>query len=974
MISGRVEGVNYTPSRVEGGGVEDDNGFWNNIITISNPFLRGILTPDLQYQGEPDPNWDLTTSKAFEEATPYQKNAMTYARSEAEATVMKARAMATAEAQEQLKDYSLLATVPASIIAGSVAPSTFLPIGGAAGFVLKQTNMARRMATGATIGATIGAGTGALDKGTGFDPEAEPLTYAAIGLVLGGGLSGISDLLAKTTQPERAAKAIVASTTTTPNKQGDVFSNLDAVPEVESKVQQWMPFKKQLLSAGQRLMDSPNPLIRKMAQRAVPSTIGGRVDGVPTPMNQGMATGLDYKIKLNTHQTRFTKGMQEGYALAKENGFNGSMTKFANEVQNSIYDALSYQLKHKTKPDVFHPNKGVDTAVSANFKYYNDMLEEGKSLGVFGVQNAESGKLYNPQMWDFDVIQEMDITELQTLLYKGMVAYENSLPIDKRIDDNLLAIAAQETASKLKTLGFDRDTMDASLITPKEVPLGTHTKSRTIDVDQGVVRQLLTNNVFDTTGRYHYKQSGQYALNYAYPEIAGKNTKEALDTLQDIFAVAKDVGEIRDGDLKDMSDLLKELLGTYRIPANSNHPSWRTVNTLKSLNSIIHGAGFVLNTAGELGVTVLSKGFGGLFKTKFSAIKDVQAALFREDGSLNTELAQNIQNLGLLMDINHVNAVSRHADIGDTFSVGKMEGVLNNINSGMYKWTGMRGATAALEIINGIGVVDKLVQLGKKSSWSDDELMMLSRLGVSTDIVKKITKEAQKDSTGLYNFNLDSIDPDVADALQTAVIREVEMSVPKPSSMFAPTIISEGNSPMAPLRKLATQFLSYPLTANQTIFMRGLSEDKKGMLIGSTISMMAMMSVMYLREQVAIATGSKEKADAKYDINTEKGLENLTLEAFGKNGLGGMIPTGLDYIAAIAGQEGITGSRGYVADSPFEVFGGPTIGKAESTFNLLQNILNGEFGGTDDMYAIKALTPFSGLPLWSEYLSHEIKY
>jgi hypothetical protein len=193
--------------------------------------------------------------------------------------------------------------------------------------------------------------------------------------------------------------------------------------------------------------------------------------------------------------------------------------------------------------------------------------------------------------------------------------------------------------------------------------------------------------------------------------------------------------------------------------------------------------------------------------------------------------------------------------------------------------------------------------------------------------------------------------------------------------MYSPDIIAnmQSNPASSLIRTLALQYMAHPLTATSTMFMRGMAEDRKGLLIGATVGLSAMSSVLYLKEQLLLGLGLKDEKDAKYSLDDDEKFMNLIGDATGKNSVLGMIPSLVDYGAVLGGQEPLVSSSKYVPHDAVSLFGGRTLNSINSIVSIGQSIATGEYGSEEDLRKTKSLIIGTSIFGIGDYLNQQIK-
>jgi hypothetical protein len=209
----------------------------------------------------------------------------------------------------------------------------------------------------------------------------------------------------------------------------------------------------------------------------------------------------------------------------------------------------------------------------------------------------------------------------------------------------------------------------------------------------------------------------------------------------------------------------------------------------------------------------------------------------------------------------------------------------------------------------------------------------------------------------------------MSDALTTAISRGVRHAIIKGDTTYLPHWMIDPNRPVV---KLMTTFLRFPLAASETLMVRGLNESTAQWVAGTAVSTMGYASVLYLREQAALAVGAKQEVDDKYNdiFEDREQMGELLMVALLRSGtLGGssiVTERGLN-IAGIS-----TPGTEYIGNT-LDVAAGPTAGRLNQMQDIMTAAANGQFDSKASWYATKSMIPFASMPILNEALGTLIK-
>ena len=189
-------------------------------------------------------------------------------------------------------------------------------------------------------------------------------------------------------------------------------------------------------------------------------------------------------------------------------------------------------------------------------------------------------------------------------------------------------------------------------------------------------------------------------------------------------------------------------------------------------------------------------------------------------------------------------------------------------------------------------------------------------------------------------------------------------------STYLPSFMIKPNA----FNRSMLQFLRYPMAATETLLVRGLDESVARWVAATMTSTFMMASVMYAREQAAIAIGAMNEEDAKYANfwDDEEAAVKLFSAAFGKAGTLGPLDIVASKLSPLTGVP-MPGSE-YAQKDVLAALMGPTFGRLPQLANILAPLITeGTIDNQKQAWALKGMMPGATMPLINEYLSTQIK-
>lgn len=935
--------------------------------SIGSSIAHKAINPELQGTNKVDPNFNLIDY--MKPLSPNQRDLVKMARNEEYANIMLATE-ADFQTQSEVIANDPLPLKVAGIIGASITgdPTTFVPVGGLATKAQSIVRAERAMNAMADVGKFGAAGAGfavlgeAQAEGTGELQQGDFTTVGMFGFALGGGITGLAHMGRGSGYTPQQQVDITninnSSVTLTKQLNGEE-------PFEPPKVTHWAgTFGPSWSKSGiLNVATSDNKVAREMAYRMDAPAMYAVNDasGEVMPLRKN---ATDYKIQQQQVHTKYSLEANEQFNRARaEEGYTKSFEDLSADAYHVIQDGYAAQREGRTW-------SFPDTAAGRQAKAFNDytvtMLKEGKNLGIKQLDDIDPGKIYVPRLMNFTRIQEASPVEVRNRVLAA-IAKVNT---DKTADE--ISELAEEYISNLDKLGMQREFADFGMFTPKDLPNTGRLQAR-IPMDDRELGDFVIQDLNELSAKYHYSQSGLYSVYKAFPEVKGMNTEDAMTNIRGMFANVRDEA-INSGqpldkariDFEALENMLQDLLGVLRMSDNPNTFGMRAARMSTKFNSIAHGGQFVINAAAEMGNTVLSKDFKSVFNKEFApAVKDIAKILYKGKKP-DTDMVKLMMNMGLLSELTEFKGFIRHAEVDTMFSGGNVENYLNKGNQALYKYNLTTPMTSMLEVVNGIGAFNHIINIANKGAVTEKEARTLSRLGVSKEDLPHIKELPYIKKEG-YNVGIDfeRLTPeqeDVLDTLMVASQREARQTVAKGIGSYSPDAIKKPT----PMKIMALQFLRTPIEMNETLLRRGLSEDKAGMVVSAIGSVSIMASILYLREQAEIAAGIKKEIDAKYDFDDKDKWANLMYTSWSKVGVMGLASTIMEKGASAAGVP--LPGREYADRDLVKGLLGASFSSADDAVTLMQSAVNGKFGDSRSVNAAINLTPFHSLPVLNESL------
>lgn len=704
--------------------------------------------------------------------------------------------------------------------------------------------------------------------------------------------------------------------------------------------------------------------------------------------------------KKNLNFTPEKKKEQIQNALTNENNIKGWKKSF-DDSNNLILKQIDDEAFAKFNKEYYlKGNENADNIRRFQEQYFNNIVNEGRSLKIDDYNKINTNKFYTPTIYSSNKINAIDDDVLFKNVREGMIVKKGK-KANKEFWDNLDENAKIVT-QELKAIGRKGD-LEYYLRGDEKIDGQTNSnkflKDKKYELDQYTMRAITENDLGRNVEKYHFRTSGEFTLKFAY----GKTNKNAI--VKDFSDELNLDSKIYDDKLKterDMTqqeildskkyflDLLDNLSGVsvMKSATKGNKSFLQSIRLINGFNSLTFGGGFGLNSLAELPSALLATDSKIIFMNEFRKALFDSTDVIRQKGKKGfvKEVIDHIGFSSALLD-RSVNTKFNDVELsgvsgGRVTKLDKTENLINKGVSKLFEFNGMKSLQGALEAGVMAGAINDMKKMGEILSTggklSSKQELLARKWGLTDksilDILPKILDASTLSKFGnISDIDLDRIQGTEAyEKVTTAVRRAISQGVLQGDDIHLPQWMIEAG----PFVKLTTVFLRFAFLANDNLLRRGWTEETAGMIGSGVASMMMFSGMLYLREQAAISAGLINERDSKYDYFGND-AEEAWLRGFGKtinyigplgiltigtqdflimtNNLGGQEILGREYADNIEGLLGVNASR------------------AGTIRTLLSKVMSGDVGDEQSLYAIKSLLPFVTLPIITEFLNMKIK-
>ena len=903
--------------------------------------------------------------------------------------------------EDSLPEQFLYGAIPAV-----ASPSSLIPIAGTTAKLVQVGKAANRIAAAgkvAVVGGVTAATANVIDESLLASQGIQHDYYNATfyGLAFGGMLGGVSGFLSGPSAKQVSDNIIhskdsyTSDFTKDPNIKIEYDENgvprtlmdVPDIPQMSKSIIDRIPLiGGWLRSDVHTVYQGDSPTIRGLMARVISPTVS------LTDANGNIVAigknGHDFKRSLRGNYNNLTNGMDALYVSAKEQGYKGSRNDLFKEVSSeytrvaNAQEADAYKtIKFDKDENAFRANlqkfyddyepafRGPDyvkQGVELYRDYYNKMLKSGQDIGIKELGKLGTGKYHRPRVYNFKAIHDGHISkqEVKDNVYAALAFHPSNRA---KYSDEQIRGLSDEISDSFITHAFSNNYSNVSYLTPStELPFQTMLKSRQLMLDETKLGKLLDDNLDEVTSMYHYKMSGRQALQYAF----------GTDNIGEVMSVAekmiiKNEGKVNvQEQLAAFNRVVEDLTGTLRINTLSNTPAWTFTRNLATYNSGRLGGGFGGNQFIEMAAATMLSGIDNIISSgRFS--KSFQSAgklLYTADKKPHDDFTEFLVGSGFMSDVLHTNRVNRYADTEAGFNSGTLEKSLNWANDKLMKWNGMRYFMGAMEDMTGGAVLVQLQKFASQKTLSKTELQRLARWGLTEADARTIGKELQN----VYDpangrLDLHKMSGENIEKFQLAVTRGIEETVIQGDSLHLPNWMKAPNAVV----KLMTQFMRFPMIAQETLLRRGMNEEQARLAAAAVSSTITFMGLKYIREQAAIEAGFMSELDAQYDyfdsLDGDEAIKRGVLGSLNYNAPLGMMTDLWNKTATISGMPEL--GRDYATNKELEAFLGPSFGGlAPDAIEIIQATLNGDLGDETTLNKAKSMMLWNNYPIVHEGL------
>lgn len=650
------------------------------------------------------------------------------------------------------------------------------------------------------------------------------------------------------------------------------------------------------------------------------------------------------------------------------------------KTENELYSKINYEVNTG--------NKNLDTAIEHYQEYYRKMNQEGKNNNLEAFKDLSESKFYTPAIYNFDTIRTMDKKILNEMIKDSFISDVRNRKLLN--NPKQLELEIKNIVNDLISTSESKQYSNYAYLNPKAPSI----QSRKLQLDHSKLAKILVNDSEQISGLYHYKTSGRFKINKAFGEFGDITSQGGLDNLKN--GVMKEIevdlrkqfdnGKITDKKIKETKEAIERVfddtLGTLRMDQNADKGFNEFSRMMTSLNSVTYGGMFGLNTLTETGAALWATSFKHFTSGHLGEIiKDVNTILYKKNGKPDSEFVNMIMNMGYMQDILDVRGMNKYADTEGIVDVGKVENKwssmkgasesLTDLGNTLFKYNGMRALQSMLEGVVAGNSIEMIRRLGKKTELSKKEISTLNRWGMTPEdakfLNKKINEHGEFNGEFVKDLNLDKWGSKESGMVQLMISRAIQSGVIQGDTMHLPSWVVIPD----PLRKLVFQFLRFPIAAHEILLKRGIEEDKAGLMATAIASMGIYASIQVMREQAQIASGYKEKRDAKFDIFEGDPDAYLRLSTKSMNYASslGFLTSILNYGLTMSGHSEL--GREY-SNSAYDTLGA-TAGRLDDVQKIMKAITTGDIKDRQAWYALKGFIPFQNFPVFGESLGYITK-
>ena len=509
-------------------------------------------------------------------------------------------------------------------------------------------------------------------------------------------------------------------------------------------------------------------------------------------------------------------------------------------------------------------------------------------------------------------------------------------------------------------------------------------RRRKLDVYEDDILDILNRNAGDILQKQSFRMSGRIGVK----EALGFHTTEELASVsaqlkKRVYDEMKKAGHTEEKARKEAIKMAEYFERNVRLlwgtQMKSTLPAWAQMTTkgIMDLNFATIGGGFAATAAmGELALPIVMAGFKVGLKSIGHTFKDIKR-IYKEQVPSNRDNAQ-MQLWTHGFDKTNHSIVARVAnDLEEGYAQQSW------LNKKLAKATEFVANTLPLSTVTtaarnsiGIAMMDdiffnpkliKQLDVWEATGKMSGDLKKLTRLQFDIRRLKEIQAKADDvfkyDKKGdLVEYDLTKLDDSDRAMLQRGLSNASDLNVLMGDKKHLPHFWSNPNNVGL---KLATQFMSYPLQAYESLLLRGYDERSAAMIVGITTSAFFTGIIAMSKEEILIASGAKKEADRKFDLATSEGMQNLAVKMLATNSILAPLSMGMDMMKKVMTGEGL--GSDYRMDTG-RAFLGPTYSRVNDILASLHKLDLNPMDGNDNAWNTtwgRTLMMNSGLPFYT---------
>lgn len=972
---------------------------WGAAFRMEN-VIGSVLAREQYDHGEYDPDFDPLSPENIEGYEDYVDRFVEMR--SAEQLEAKKR-----QIEREIEDKQILARsgwsgIGAQVVAGTVDPTIFIPVGGTVKKGESLLTIGYKSAIGAAGGAAISEG---ILQGT---QETRTSTESGLNIAGASVLGGI------------LGPSITAGYRGLTGKPVMGF-NPDELDALGAKFDAEMKYDPD----GDPQFDAARADVEAMRN---PQSVGAaKVDEVtledyalaPSLGTAEVSSALRLNPLLRLATSESAKAREAG-ALLMENGMylnrnkeglaspvsvEQAMTEYRGwhaDAQRQSNDAYTAHAKDKTTPrlsktDFYREigkamrrgDKHADPNVQKAAQGYRQAVERTKTKAIeagllppdVDVKTADS---YFHRMWNRNVLMrkpqdfknmvrvwagesfdkmkaraanlEMDVARTGAKLSdddaKFLKEVEELLDIE-RVEGGLDGYADDVTEHLYDTLmGHDSRTMPHGITAGPRGPL----KERTFnipdlyEVDGVKVEDFLVDDAQEVMDRYMRVMAADIELTRTFGDIDMTDTVRSIrDEYKDLIAQAKTEKEraklnskmeARIADIEGVRDVIR---GNYGTPTYEN--MWRRgAAAVRTWNYTTMLGGMTVSALPDVGNKVLANGFLGLTRDllgpMLTNLKGVKMA------------AREARSLGIAVEQTLATRIATLADIGDVYGRSSaFERGLAGMANHFSKWTGMRLWNDVMKQADYITASNRAIRAMSRPDRAGKEVKTwLANLGIGEAEYKRIMAQVKKHGETTRGQKLANADKwDDAEARRLwigAMGKNANIQTVTPGAGDK-LLVMNGD-----LGQTIGQFKSFVMGANQRVTIRGAQQARMGQarVASSVMTFMALGGLVYfLKMKGSGRDVSDDPVTFAREAVDRSGMISIFMEAFNT----AEKVSGLTFV-------GDSPASRYASRNAAASMMGPSLGRAQSAFDVISNTLDGSLQDKD-IHAIRKLLPYNNI-------------